>query len=153
MHREQRHVPYPAALMYRVVADVEQYPQFLPWVLGLRVKSRDPRQITAEMLVGYKGFREHYTSRITLDPDTHRIDVEQAEGPFRMLDTHWQFTPDEGGDEEGCLVDFSIAFAFKNRVLDAVAGASFKRALLRMTEAFEAQAKKIMQEESVKQAR
>lgn len=148
MHREQRHVPYPAELMYRVVADVEQYPSFLPWVVGLRVKSRAPRQVMAEMLVGYKGFRERYTSRITLDPDNYKIDVEQAEGPFRTLETHWQFTPDGKGTEGGCRINFAIAFAFKSRVLDAVAGAAFKKALLRMTEAFEARAQKITQEES-----
>jgi coenzyme Q-binding protein COQ10 len=145
MHRERRLVPYPADLMYRVVAEVEHYPQFLPWVLGLRVKSRTEHQVIAEMLVGYKGFRERYTSRVTLDPGHRRTDVEQAEGPFDHLTNHWQFTP----TENGCEVDFAIDFAFKSRILGAVAGAAFERALLKMTEAFEARAKKIMSEEGV----
>jgi coenzyme Q-binding protein COQ10 len=145
MHRERRLVPYPADLMYRVVAEVEHYPDFLPWVLGLRVKSRTERQVIAEMLVGYKGFRERYTSRVTLDPEHQRIDVEQAEGPFDHLTNHWRFTP----MENGCEVDFAIDFAFKSRILGAVAGAAFERALMKMTEAFEARAKKIMAEEGV----
>jgi coenzyme Q-binding protein COQ10 len=145
MHRERRLVPYPADLMYRVVAEVEHYPEFLPWVVGLRVKSRSAHEVVAEMLVGYRGFRERYTSRVTLDPERRRIDVTQAEGPFHHLTNHWQFTP----AENGCEVDFAIDFAFKSRILGAVAGAAFEKALLKMTEAFEARAKQIMQGEGV----
>jgi coenzyme Q-binding protein COQ10 len=145
MHRERRLVPYPADLMYRVVAEVEHYPEFLPWVLGLRVKSRGERLVVAEMLVGYRGFRERYTSRVALDPEHRRIDVTQVDGPFHHLTNHWQFTP----AENGCEVDFAIDFAFKSRILGAVAGAAFEKALLKMTEAFEARAKKIMQGEGV----
>ncbi len=67
-HRETRIVPYPAELMYAVVADVERYPEFLPWVLGLRMLSRGENRMTAEMMVGYGALREHYTSEIALDP-------------------------------------------------------------------------------------
>lgn len=137
MHREVRIVPYPADLMYRVVAEVEQYPQFLPWVLGLRVKSRKADELIAEMLVGYKGFRERYTSRVSLDPVARTIDVTQTEGPFRRLENHWRFVP----AGEGCEVHFAIDFEFRNRILGAVAGAAFEKALLRMSEAFEARAK------------
>jgi coenzyme Q-binding protein COQ10 len=137
MHREARIVPYPADLMYRVVAEVEHYPEFLPWCLGLRVKSRTADGVIAEMLVGYGSFREKYTSRVALDPQHRRIDVVQTEGPFRKLENHWRFTP--AGD--GCEVDFAIDFAFRNRILGAVAGAAFEKVLLKMTEAFEARAR------------
>ncbi len=142
MHRETRIVPYPADLMYRVVAEVEHYPEFLPWVVGLRVKSRSAQVVMAEMLVGYGSFREKYTSRVTLDPEHRRIDVVQTEGPFRKLENHWRFTPTDGG----CEVDFAIDFAFRNRILGAVAGAAFEKVLLKMTEAFEARAKTLQQE-------
>jgi coenzyme Q-binding protein COQ10 len=142
MHRETRIVPYPADLMYRVVAEVERYPEFLPWVAGLRVKSRSAHVVMAEMLVGYGSFREKYTSRVTLDPEHRRIDVVQTEGPFRKLENHWRFTPADGD----CEVDFAIDFAFRNRILGAVAGAAFEKVLLKMTEAFEARAKTLQQE-------
>jgi len=145
MHRERRLVPYPADLMYRVVADVEHYPDFLPWVQALRVKSRSQNQVIAEMLVGYRGLRERYTSRVTLDPRQRRIDVEQADGPFRHLQKHWQFMP----RDSGCEVDFAIDFAFKSRFLGAVASAAFEKALLKMADAFEARAKKLMEEDAV----
>ncbi len=137
MYQETRIVPYPADLMYRVVSDVERYPEFLPWVLGLRVKSRQDNLVIAEMMVGYKAFREKYTSRVVLDPAALTVDVTQAEGPFRKLENHWRFTPLEDGR---CEVQFAIDFEFRNRLLGAVAGASFEKALLKMTTAFEARA-------------
>jgi coenzyme Q-binding protein COQ10 len=131
--------------MYRVVADVERYPEFLPWCVGLRVLSRASEGkreiIIAEMLVGYKAIRERYTSRVLLDPTTRRIDVAQTEGPFRQLENHWRFVP-EG---PGCRVDFSITFEFKNRVLGLVANAALGHVMLRMSDAFEARAKVLSQ--------
>ncbi|HVV28401.1 MAG TPA: type II toxin-antitoxin system RatA family toxin [Rhizomicrobium sp.] len=140
-HRESRVVPYTADLMYAVVADVEKYPQFLPWVVGLRVLSRGEDRLTAEMAVGYGALRERYTSRITLDPAAHRIDVVQTSGPFKTLENHWRFTPRDGG----CEIEFAIAFEFKSRLLHSLASAKFGKAMLKMADAFEARAKQIQE--------
>jgi coenzyme Q-binding protein COQ10 len=140
-HRETRTLVHPAALMYAVVSDVEKYPEFLPWVVALRVLSRREGGLTAEMAVGYGGLRERYTSDVTLDPVQHRIDVVQTKGPFKTLENHWRFTPlkDESGGE-GCEVEFSIAFEFKSRLLHGVAGHAFEKVMLTMADAFEARA-------------
>ena len=135
-HHETRLVPYPAGLMYAVVSDVEKYPQFLPWVVALRVLSRRENGMTAEMAVGYGGLRERYTSDVALDPAQHRIDVVQTKGPFKTLENHWRFTP----KGEGCEVEFSIQFEFKNRLLHGVAGHAFEKVMLKMADAFEARA-------------
>ena len=137
--------------MFQVVADVEQYPKFLPWVVALRVlarehvKSRDV--LTAEMAVGYGALREKYTSRVILDPAARTIDVAQTSGPFKQLENHWRFTP-EG---EGCRVDFSLAYEFKSKILNAVAGAAFGKVYVRMADAFEARAK-VLSNQPVQQA-
>lgn len=140
-HSETRLVPYPAELMFQVVSDVEKYPEFLPWVVALRVlkreRVRDRDVLFAEMSVGYAALRERYTSRVVLDPANRRIDVTQTQGPFKRLENHWKFTP-EGAD---CRLDFSIAFEFKSRLLNAVAGQAFTRVQLQMADAFEARAK------------
>ena len=127
--------------MFKVVADVEQYPHFLPWVVGLRVLSRatlnaSREVIFAEMAVGYGALRERYTSRVELDPQSLSIDVVQTDGPFRQLENHWRFAP----EESGCCVHFSIGFEFRSRMLNAVAARAFGRVMLRMTDAFEARA-------------
>jgi coenzyme Q-binding protein COQ10 len=140
-HRETRLVPYPAELMYAVVSDVEQYPQFLPWVMALRVLSRRDDGLTAEMAVGYGALRERYTSEVRLDPAARTIDVVEIKGPFKTLENHWRFTPrknEDGG--EGCEVEFAIEFEFQNRLLHSVAGNAFEQVLLKMTDAFETRA-------------
>jgi coenzyme Q-binding protein COQ10 len=140
-HSETRIVPYSADLMYRVVADVEQYPKFLPWVVALRVLSRARESerdvVLAEMAVGYGALREKYISRVLLDPAGRTIDVTQTTGPFRQLENHWRFT----SEGSGCKVNFSLAYEFKNRLLNAVAGAAFGKVYVKMADAFVARAK------------
>jgi coenzyme Q-binding protein COQ10 len=145
-HAESRHVPYSADLMYEVVSDVEQYPSFLPWCTALRILSREKTDgkeiIFAQMAVAYSALREKYTSRVTLDPQTHSIDVVQTEGPFRQLENRWRFTP----DGEGCQIDFLITFEFKSRILNAVVGNSFEKVFMKMADAFEARAKTLSEQ-------
>jgi coenzyme Q-binding protein COQ10 len=141
-HAETRVLPYPADLMYAVVSEVEKYPQFLPWVTGLCILARhSDRVFDCEMRVGFAGLSEGYTSRVTLDPVAHSIDVVQLKGPFRFLENHWRFTP----QGEVCKVDFAIAFEFRNPLLNRVAGKAFEHVMLQMAGAFEARAKALQQ--------
>jgi coenzyme Q-binding protein COQ10 len=129
--------------MYSIVADVERYPQFVPWCVDLRVLRREEvgarEVLLCETVVGFKGLRERYTSRATLVSRDFRVDVEQMEGVFRKMETHWRFTP----EKQGCRIDFSIAFEFKSRVLSAVAGGAFSLVIARMTHAFEERARRL----------
>ena len=146
-HRETRQVPYPAELMYAVVSDVEKYPQFLPWVLALRVLSRRENGLTAEMAVGYGALRERYTSDVRLDPEARTIDVVEIRkngGPFKTLENHWRFTP----KGEGCEIEFCILFEFKTRLLHRVAGHAFEKVMMKMADAFEARARQIQEASS-----
>ncbi len=140
-HHESRVLPYPADLMYAIVSDVEKYPEFLPWVTGLKITRRvSDTAFEAEMRVGFAGINERFTSLVTLDPAAHSIDVVKvAGGPFRTLENHWRFTP--RGDI--CDVDFSIAFEFRSTMLNMLAGAAFERAMVKMADAFEARARAI----------
>ena len=146
-HTESRVVPYSADLMFAIVADVERYPEFVPWTVSLRVLRREilgkQEILTAETVVGFRALRERYKSRVVLDKPARTIDVTQTEGVFRELDTHWRFTP-EGANT--CKVDFAISFEFKSKVLSAVAGGAFSLVVTQMTRAFEDRAKKLSQQ-------
>jgi coenzyme Q-binding protein COQ10 len=135
-HTESRIVPYTADLMFQVVSDIEHYPEFLPWVVALRLLSREENNLVAEMAVGYGPFRERYTSRVILDPASRTVDVVAIKGPFRQLENHWRFTPNNAG----CLIDFSIQFEFANPLLQATASKAFEKVVLKMTDAFVARA-------------
>ena len=122
--------------MFDLVADVKAYQEFLPWVIAMRVRKDTPEETLADMIVGFKGLRETFTSRVRKDRP-HSINVEYVEGPLKYLHNDWRFRPD--GD--GCLVDFSVDFAFKNRMFEMLAGQVFTMALRKMIGAFEERAR------------
>jgi coenzyme Q-binding protein COQ10 len=138
--------------MFAIVADVERYPEFVPWCAGLRILKREPAPfgevMWAETLVGYLTLRERYTSRVELDSRARRIDVTQTEGPFRQLENHWRFAPVPEGSSR---VDFSILFEFRSRVLGRIAGTALGLVMSRMTDAFEKRAQ-ALSEKTLQQA-
>ncbi len=134
-HQETRHLPYTAEQMFDLVADVKRYPEFLPWVSAMRVRKDGESETLADMIVGFKGLRETFTSRVEKERPG-RITVDYVDGPLKHLHNDWRFRPEEGG----CAVDFSVDFAFKNRVFEMLAGQVFGQALRRMIGAFETRA-------------
>lgn len=133
--RELRHMPYSAEQMFDLVADVARYAEFLPWVVGTRVRSDSDTEMTADLLVGFNALREKFTSRVEkVRPEM--IKVHYLDGPMRDLENVWKFrsTP------EGCEVDFAVSFTFRNAVFEALAGQYFNRAFGKMVSAFEARA-------------
>ena len=138
-----RHVPFSAAQMFAVVADVERYPQFLPLCESLTARSREERDgetvLVATMSIGYGAIRESFTSRVTLRPARNEIAVAYLDGPFTHLDNRWRFRDVPGGSE----VDFYIDYTFRSRMLGLVMGAVFDKAVRKYTLAFEERARTI----------
>ena len=138
-HAEKRLLPYTPEKLYNLVSDVEKYPDFLPWCIALRVRSREVKMINADMIIGFKVFREKFTTRVTLNPP-RRIDVEYLDGPFKYLNNHWIFKPIDDG---ACEIDFYVNFEFKSILLQKAMGAVFNEAVQKMINAFEARAHRI----------
>lgn len=141
--RTQTLVPYRAKQMFDLVADIERYPEFLPYCVALRVL--DPRPgaqaglITAEMIVAYRSFREKFRSLVRLDEPGLVIEARYVEGPFRRLTTLWRFEEREAGS----LIDFNIDFEFRSFFLQTAAATVFERAFEKMSDAFVARAAEI----------
>jgi coenzyme Q-binding protein COQ10 len=135
-HHETRELPYSAEQMFALVTDIARYPEFLPWVIALRVRSEGDEEAIADMVVGFKGLRESFSCRVHKQRPTH-VRVSYIDGPMRHLDNEWHFTPIEGG---GCRVDFLVDFSFRNRLFETLAGQMFDKALRRMIAAFETRA-------------
>jgi coenzyme Q-binding protein COQ10 len=140
-HSETKRLPYTADQMYGLVADVEQYPKFLPWNSAARIRSRkavgDSEVLEADLVISFKVFRERFGSRVVLWPGTRKIDTEYLDGPFRHMRSNWAFRDVEGG---GCEVDFMVDFEFKNAILQGIIGVVFNEAMLRVVRAFERRA-------------
>lgn len=138
-YREEKLLPYTPAQMFDLVAAVERYPEFLPWCIAARIRRREGNVMWADMVIGFKVFRESFTSRVEL-ARPEAIDVSYADGPFKRLVNHWRFLP-EG--QEGCRIQFHVEFEFRSRVLQAAIGALFHEATRRMIAAFEGRAARL----------
>lgn len=135
-HTERRPLPYRPDQMYDLVAGVELYPDFLPWCKASRIRKREPDLIVADLVIGFKGITERFTSRVALDRSTPSIDVTYEDGPFKYLENKWVFekAPD------GCVVDFYVDFEFRSRLLQSLMGLVFTEAVRKMVHAFETRA-------------
>lgn len=154
-HHETRRLPYSAAQMFALVADVERYPQFLPWNAAARIRARRPvpggEVIEADLVISFKVFRETFGSRVTLLPEEGRIITEYLDGPFRYLKSSWSFRDLECGGEAGerggdgagrggCEVEFFVDFEFRSAILTRIIGVVFGEAMERIVRAFEVRA-------------
>src|SRR3954466_9582682 len=135
-HSETRYLPYTPEQLFDMVADVEHYDEFLPWVVAVRVRSSSQVETVADLVVGFGAFKERFTSRVMKDPPT-LICVDYIEGPLKYLHNEWRF---ERAADGGTDVHFSVDFAFRSRLFESLAGAMFDRALRRMISAFEQRA-------------
>lgn len=139
-HVEQRQLPYTPHQMFDLVADVEQYAQFAPWCVASRINQWESDTVfTADLVVGYKVFRERFSSRVILAPHKE-IFIEYLKGPLKNLKNRWVFTDDGQG---GCVIDFSVDFEFQNGALQALATMFFNEVVKRMVDAFEKRAESL----------
>lgn len=135
-HRETRTLPYTRAQLFDLVMDIEKYPEFLPWCMGARINSRKKNEITADVIVGYKMFRERFSSRVHyIRPNA--IEVEYLKGPMRHLQNKWVFTNIRAGQ---CEVDFFVDFSLESKLFEKLVDQFFHKALVRMINAFETRA-------------
>ncbi len=147
-HQDSRNLPYSAQQMFDLVADVERYPEFLPWNSAARIRARQTRddgseEIAADLVISFKVFRERFGSRVVLfpaDPSTGalRIDTEYLDGPFKYMRSGWTFKDLADG---GCHVDFFVDFEFRNAILQKLIGVVFHEAMSRIVRAFEERAR------------
>jgi coenzyme Q-binding protein COQ10 len=139
-----RRVSHAPERMFDLVADVERYPEFVPFCERLTVRRRRNEDnsdvLVADMTIGYKLVRETFTSKVTLDRQALEIRADYLEGPFRSMENDWTFRRLADG---GCEVRFYIAYEFKSRTLAMLMGAVFDRAFRRFIHAFETRADQI----------
>jgi len=125
MHTVQRSVlvPYNNAQMFDLVADVQAYPEFMPWCGGAKVLQQDEQGMQASITISIAGIRQTFTTRNEHDyPNT--ITFHLVDGPFSALTGIWRFqelAPD------ACKVLYTMEYAFSNRALEMVVGPVFNR--------------------------
>ena len=140
-NRQTKILPYRPEQLFELVGGIESYPEFVPWLTSMRTwNAREVRpgvsSVDAEAGVGFSFLRERFATRVVRDAETMTIDVSLLHGPFKVLKNQWRFLPDPAGTR----VEFSIDFAFKSRILDALLAANMDRAVDKLIGCFEARA-------------
>jgi coenzyme Q-binding protein COQ10 len=138
-HAEQRNLPYTAQQLFELVANVERYPDFLPWCLAARITKREDKALYADLVIGYKMLREKFGSKVTLDEPNH-IHVEYLSGPMKHLSNHWRFISEPDGS---CTIDFYVDFEFKSKMFQGFIEIFFNEAVKKMVKAFEDRANEL----------
>jgi coenzyme Q-binding protein COQ10 len=140
-----RTVAHSPEALYRLILDVESYPDFLPFcrrtVAIRRQLSPDKTILITEMEVGFSIFKEKYTSEILGENETKTIRICALDGPFRFLRATWRFQQIEAGRTK---IEFDLEYEFKNRMLALTAGRVFDRVFGSMVVAFEDRADAIL---------
>ena len=135
-HIEKREFPFSPEQLFDLVAAVDRYPEFLPWCRAARVTQREENRIRADLVVGFKIFRERFTCEVKLDrPGT--IEVDYLKGPMRHLNNRWCFSAKPEG---GSVVDFYVDFEFHSPLMQRVGLLLFNDAVRHMVSAFERRA-------------
>ncbi len=140
-YTETKLLPYSPAQIFALVADIEQYPEFLPWCRAARVVRREgDGAFLGELIISFSHLTERYTSRVVPVPPAGdaagSIEVSLVDGPFKTLANHWRFVPKDGG----CEIQLELEFEFKSKLLDRLIGSMFERATTKMVGAFTARA-------------
>jgi ribosome-associated toxin RatA of RatAB toxin-antitoxin module len=125
-------IGHSAAKMYALVADVEAYPQFLPWCSGAEVQMLDARKAMATLHVNYHGLRQNFTTENRMDKGA-LIEMKLVNGPFKHLDGFWRFLP---LTEQACKVEFRLSYELSGKLMEKIAGPVFNHIANTFVEVF-----------------
>ncbi len=141
MHTVERSVliPYSCAQMFDLVADVDKYPEFLPWCGGSTVHKENDQGMEASITISIARIKQTFTTRNTHEYPTN-IRVELVDGPFSTLQGNWAFQ--ELGPD-ACKIVYTMQYEFASRALEAVVGPVFNRIATSFIDSFTKRAKEV----------
>ena len=131
-HVERHHTGHTPAQIFDLVADVEQYPAFVPWVISAKVIRRKDRTMWTSMTMGARFINRQFTTVASLDRP-HRMEIKSHDALFEHFEQIWTFEPaNEGGAHVECQIDLR----FKSCLLQALIGTSFAQRAKPMVKAY-----------------
>jgi len=136
---QRQHLNFSAAQLFDLVADVERYPKFMPWVTASRVRHRRDNVMFVEMTVSAGPLRRQF-STVGVLHRPQRIDITSADPIFDRFEQHWLFEP---ARDDGTDVDYRVDVALRSRILQALLGASFADQAARTMTAFTRRAQQL----------
>ena len=132
-------LPYAAEQVYGLVADVERYPEFLPWCTAARILASDGDAVTVTLGLSSGIARASFTTRNLLDPG-RSVTMSLVDGPFEELEGRWDFTPIRSA---GTRADLSVRFATHGLVGALALGPAFEGICNQLVDAFARRARQV----------
>ncbi|MDC3143816.1 type II toxin-antitoxin system RatA family toxin [Pelagibacteraceae bacterium] len=144
-HFEKKIVNFTAKQMYELVADIDNYREFLPWcndskIIEVANIDSEKKTLIADLEIGYKDLVYTYRSNVLLNDQELTIKVDFVHGPFKNLDNSWIF---KKIDDQSCEIEFFIDFELNVGVLNLLISKFFDKAFKKMVNSFENRANKI----------
>ncbi len=135
-------MPFAPQDLLALVADVGNYPKFLPWIKATRLSGHKPRDngqyFVGEAVVGYKAFRAQFSTHVDVDEIAKTVTTRLINGPFKSLTCVWAFRP----SESGALVDLTLDFEFSEPFLANLLASNMDKAVGKLIKAFTAEAER-----------
>ena len=132
-------LPYAPDAMYGLVADVERYPEFLPWCTSAKVLAREGDAVAVSLGFASGLARASFTTRNRLDPG-RSVTMSLVDGPFDELEGRWDFTPI--GDA-GTRVDLQVHFSTQGVIGALALGPAFESVCNHLVDAFARRARQV----------
>jgi len=140
--RQEIIINYAAKDLYKIVLDIEKYPEFIPWCKRINIKSKSKNEILADMIVSYKYFvPKIFTSHVFFNSNKLSINTNYIEGPLKDLKTEWIFYKLE---EKKTKVLFNIKFEFQKFLHQKIAELFFVLIEDKMIDSFKKRADEIL---------
>mgnify|MGYP001210111728 FL=1 len=112
-------ISHSAIKLFKIVLDIESYPEYIPWCTKMIINQRNKNEIYADMYVKYKFIlSQKFGSHIKFDKNNLTIETSYIEGPLEDLTTKWKF---QEIDKKKSKIFFDVNFEFKNYLHQKVA--------------------------------
>jgi coenzyme Q-binding protein COQ10 len=129
----------PIDKVYNLVADVEQYPNFIPLIKNVKILNSYDNTIEYSLTLGFKNFNETFSTKdVFYKPN--KIEIFLIDGPMKSLYNLWEF---KQIDSNTTHVSFYIEFEFKSKILGFAFGNIFTLAQKTIFNYFIEQANKL----------
>ena len=98
----------PVTRAYKIVSDVERYPEFLPGCQSVSILESVQEQILIRVDVSWSGFSNSFVTK-NRSIINERIQMDLSAGPFNSLDGVWSFSPiGESGSRVGLELNYEL---------------------------------------------
>ena len=128
--------------LIELVLKIDDYKIFLPWCINSKIltsdKNKEDLKITADLEIGFKSFREVYTSKVFYDNKNSKIEVTSVSVNIKKLLNIWEF---ESIDKKSCNVNFFIDIELKNSIINIIFSKFFNYGFEKILNSFEQRAR------------